>query len=152
MKRLRWFKKKRVWIPIVAVLFAVLAFSFLHGTRDDATRIAYSDVLGAASSGRLQSVDVNGEFLDVRFIGDATRYTARINLSTDVARGIEDAANHPETTATAGQASPAIRFNSTRHAAWVDWVVLLPGIAAFGVVTYFAVFLAMRRGQNRRTE
>lgn len=101
MQALRWLKRKQVWVPAAVALLAILAFSFLHSPGDGSTTIGYSDVLAAAQSGKLQSVDVHGEMLNVKLRNDSTPYSARLSSATDVTRDIQEATNLAASTPTA---------------------------------------------------
>ena len=84
----RWLRNSFIYLLILVAVVAIV-FSFFRGG-DSAKSKTFSEVITAGREGRLESVEVSGENLNVKLRNDPQKYTSRVGKNTDVERTLKD--------------------------------------------------------------
>ena len=84
----RWLRNSFIYLLILVAVVAIV-FSFFR-SGDSAKSKTFSEVVAAGREGRLESIGVSGENLNVKFKNDPAKYTSRIGKSTDVEKTLTD--------------------------------------------------------------
>lgn len=142
-----FFRRKQVWIPLVAILVLALVFSFFRGS-EDTEELAFSDVIAAARDGRLERVHVVRRHADVTLRGDSTKYVVDLDARVDVVRALEDAG-----ATIGGTSSGAVKVDFVAPSPYGNMLGLLIAylpVIIFPFVLYYAVKLAVREALRER--
>ena len=84
----RWLRNSFIYLLILVAVVAIV-FSFFR-SGDSSKNITFSEVVAHGRDHTLESINVNGQSLDVKLQNDSTKYTSRIGNNTDLETVLKD--------------------------------------------------------------
>ncbi len=84
----RWLRNSFIYLLILVAVVAIVFSFFRKG--DSAETLAFSQVIDYGREGKLESIEINGNSLDVTLRDDEQKYTSRVGDGTDVEQVLQD--------------------------------------------------------------
>ena len=84
----RWLRNSFIYLLILVAVVAIVFSFFRKG--DSSETIPFSQVVDYGREGKLESIEVNGNKLNVKLEDSDQKYTSRVGDNTDVEKILED--------------------------------------------------------------
>ena len=140
----RWLRNSFIYLLILVAVVAIV-FSFFRGG-DSSKNLTFSEVVAAGREGKLQSIEVSGQSLNVKLRNDTTKYNSRIGSSTDIEKVLGD---NGVTIGGTGDKSIDIKYKEpSQWGAWTGLLVTFLPILVFGAILIFM----MRQAQGSNSQ
>jgi cell division protease FtsH len=132
----RWLRNSFIYLLILVAVVAIV-FSFFRSS-DSAKNLTFSEVVAAGREGKLQSVEVSGENLNVKLKNDPAKYTSRIGKNTDIEQTLKD--NQVQI---GGSSDSSVDIKYKQPSAYGNWINLL--ISFMPILVFGAILIFMMR-------
>ncbi len=140
----RWLRNSFIYLLILVAVVAIV-FSFFRGG-DSSKNLTFSEVVAAGREGKLQSIEVSGESLNVKLRNDTTKYNSRVGKSTDVEKVLGD-----NNVTIGGTGDKSIEIKYKEPSAYGNWIGILISFAPILVFGAILIFM-MRQAQGSNSQ
>ncbi len=140
----RWLRNSFIYLLILIAVIAIV-FSFFRGG-DSTKNLSFSEVVAAGREGRLESIEVSGQTLNVNLKNDPQKYKSRVGKSTDVEQVLGE-----NGVTIGGDTDKSVDIKYKSAPAFGNWINLLINflpIIVFGAILIFM----MRQAQGSNSQ
>jgi cell division protease FtsH len=140
----RWLRNSFIYLLILVAVIAIVVSFFRGG--DSTEDLTFSEVVAAGRDDRLQSIEISGETLTVKLIGDETTYKSRVGRNTDVEQTLRE-----ENVEIGGSGENAVEIKYKQPSAFGDWIGLLINFLPLIIFGAILIFM-MRQAQGSNSQ
>jgi cell division protease FtsH len=140
----RWLRNSFIYLLILVAVIAIVVSFFRGG--DSTKNLTFSDVVAAGRDGKLKSIEISGQSLNVTLKNDTAHYKSRIGNSTDVEKVLQD-----NQVRIGGQSDTSVDIKYKEPSAYGDWIGLLVSFLPLVVFGAILIFM-MRQAQGSNSQ
>jgi cell division protease FtsH len=140
----RWLRNSFIYLLILVAVVAIVFSFFRKG--DSSKTIPFSDVVEYGRAGKLESIEINGNKLNVKLRNDDQKYTSRVGDRTEVETVLTD-----NDVTIGGDSADAVEVSYKEPSSWGNIIGLLIGIAPILVFGAILIFM-MRQAQGSNSQ
>ena len=140
----RWLRNSFIYLLILVAVIAIVVSFFRGG--DNTKTLSFSDVVAAGRDGKLKSIEISGQSLNVVLKNDTAKYKSRVGSSTDVEQTLKDAG-----VLIGGADDKSVDIKYKEPSAYGNWIGILISFAPILVFGAILIFM-MRQAQGSNSQ
>ncbi len=140
----RWLRNSFIYLLILVAVIAIVVSFFRGG--DNPKNLTFSEVVAAGRDGKLKSIEVSGQTLNVLLKNDNTKYKSRVGQNTDIEKTLTD-----NGTRIGGATDQSVDVKYKEPSAYGNWIGLLISFAPILVFGAILIFM-MRQAQGSNSQ
>jgi cell division protease FtsH len=140
----RWLRNSFIYLLILVAVIAIVVSFFRGG--DSTKNLTFSEVVAAGRDGKLKSIEISGQSLNVQLKNDTAKYKSRVGQNTDVEQTLKDAG-----VVIGGSDDKSVDIKYASPSAYGNWIGLLISFAPILVFGAILIFM-MRQAQGSNSQ